>query len=65
MNRPKYLTIVVEMVDREAAASVLTPFFESFVNDAEFSGMRVTGMSNEDEMSRVEELEAELEERRV
>lgn len=59
----RFLTVVVRITDQEAARPFLDPIFKAFSEDTLIPGIDVTGMSHEDEMTRVEELEAELAER--
>jgi len=60
--KAKFLTFVVEIVDKTEADKALASIWDSFKEDRVVSGLRTTGMSNEDEMSKVESLEAQVSE---
>jgi len=60
MPSKKFLTVVFQVDDPTQSAAFTNPIFAAFAGDKLIPGLTVTGMSIEDEMSKVERLEALL-----
>ncbi|CAN7519994.1 hypothetical protein LJR168_003924 [Pseudoxanthomonas sp. LjRoot168] len=54
---PSFYTIVVEVTDSELASSTLSPLIKALGDDTLIPGLRVTGVSNRDEMTLLERFE--------
>lgn len=54
---PSYYTIVVEVTDSDLAAPTLSPLIKAMGDDSLIPGLRVTGISNRDEMTLLERFE--------
>lgn len=60
MPSKKFLTVVFQVDDPTQSAAFTNPIFAAFAGETLIPGLTVTGMSIEDEMSKVERLEALL-----
>jgi len=64
-SKPKFVTVVVRIDDPEAAQPWLHTVGAAFAEKKAIDGLTVTGMSNSDEMTRVEYLEGLLDEENI
>lgn len=56
----QFFTVVCRLTDMAAARSTLEPLFAAFRGDEQLPGIEVTGVSLEDEMSKVDRLDQGL-----
>lgn len=54
---PSFYTIVLEVTDSDLAAPTLSPLIKAMGDDTLIPGLRVTGISNRDEMTLLERYE--------
>lgn len=59
-SQDQYRTFVIRITNAEAAATTINPLMEAFSGRGSLPGIEVTAVSLEDEMTRAELLEAQL-----